>query len=292
MNKWIAIVLPIISILLMGVLVLGVVYFREANKLNDVQAEIVTMEGDISILESNISVLEVDLVDAKAVVLALEAELLVTFPDVVLEDVLRVALNKPEGNIYTFELKTLTVLEAFGIELFGGFEGGVAINPVMDGRVISDLNGLEYCVNLERLVLLEGSVSDISPLVGLIHLETLSLSDNTISDISPLAGLTNLSDLSFNNNNISDISALTGLTNLLGFYLSYNNVSDISALVGLTSLQEINLQGNNISDISPLVENSGLSAGDTVDLRDNPLSTTSIDVYIPQLEARGVAVEY
>jgi hypothetical protein len=29
-----------------------------------------------------------------------------------------------------------------------------------------------------------------------------------------------------------------------------------------------------------------------VSLQDNPLSATSIDVYIPQLEERGVFVEY
>jgi hypothetical protein len=40
------------------------------------------------------------------------------------------------------------------------------------------------------------------------------------------------------------------------------------------------------------VENSGLSVGDKVYLGDNPLSTTSINVYIPQLEARGVTVTY
>jgi hypothetical protein len=49
---------------------------------------------------------------------------------------------------------------------------------------------------------------------------------------------------------------------------------------------------NNISDISPLVENSGISAGDFVGLSGNPLSTDSINVYIPQLEARGVIVDY
>jgi Leucine-rich repeat (LRR) protein len=52
----------------------------------------------------------------------------------------------------------------------------------------------------------------------------------------------------------------------------------------------LDLSYNNISDISPLVENSGLSLGDTVDLSNNPLSATSVNVYIPQLEARGVTV--
>jgi hypothetical protein len=40
------------------------------------------------------------------------------------------------------------------------------------------------------------------------------------------------------------------------------------------------------------VANSELSEGDSVDLRDNPLSTTSVNVYIPELEERGVNVEY
>jgi hypothetical protein len=40
------------------------------------------------------------------------------------------------------------------------------------------------------------------------------------------------------------------------------------------------------------VENSGLSAGDTVNLSGNPLSDTSMNVYIPQLEERRVNVIY
>ena len=46
------------------------------------------------------------------------------------------------------------------------------------------------------------------------------------------------------------------------------------------------LRGNKTSDISPLVANSGLSAGDTVNLKFSPLSTTSGNVYIPQLKDR------
>ena len=47
-----------------------------------------------------------------------------------------------------------------------------------------------------------------------------------------------------------------------------------------------------VVDISPLVENAGLSGGDSVDLTGNPLSSDSINIYIPQLQARGVYVEY
>jgi len=41
-----------------------------------------------------------------------------------------------------------------------------------------------------------------------------------------------------------------------------------------------------------LVNNPGLSQGDEVYLSGNPLSSASINTYIPQLEARGVIVEY
>ena len=135
---------------------------------------------------------------------------------------------------------------------------------------ILDLTGLEYCVNLSSLVLVNNNISDISALAGLTNLESLHLLGNNISDISPLAGLTNLWDL----------------------WLADNYINDISVLSGLTKLQVLVLDRNNISDISPLVDNSGLLAGDLVDLSRNPLSTTSVNVYIPQLEARGVDVRY
>jgi Leucine-rich repeat (LRR) protein len=160
-------------------------------------------------------------------------------------------INKPIVSILQSDLEGLTRLDA-------------------QGRGISDLTGLEYCVNLEWL----------------------GLALNNISEISALASLTNLMSLGLEVNNVSDISPLASLINLSGLHLTSNNISDISALAGLTNLYNLSLRDNNISDISPLVENSGLSEGDIVDLGDNPLSTMSVNVYIPQLEARGVIVTY
>jgi len=40
------------------------------------------------------------------------------------------------------------------------------------------------------------------------------------------------------------------------------------------------------------VENEGLGEGDWVSLTDNPLSDDSINIYVPELEARGVTVGY
>jgi len=40
------------------------------------------------------------------------------------------------------------------------------------------------------------------------------------------------------------------------------------------------------------VDNSGLGARDSVNLQGNTLSAVSVDIYIPQLEARGVYVQW
>jgi internalin A len=186
------------------------------------------------------------------------------------------------------------------------------------GNQISDISPLSGLSSLTYLDLSVNQISDLSPLSGLTSLTGLGLYDNQISDLTPLSGLTSLEDLSLATNQISDISPLSGLTGLTWVNLAYNQIGDLSPLSGLTSLTmlrvddnqigdvsplssltnlgdegyeiDLDLSGNQVSNISPLVDNPGLANGDTVDLRDNPLSAISISTYIPQLEARGVAV--
>jgi Leucine-rich repeat (LRR) protein len=176
------------------------------------------------------------------------------------------------------------------ISPLAGLTNLIVLNMVTNN--ISDISPLAGLTNLIVLKLEQNNINDITLLANLTNLEVLWLSRNNISDLSPLAGLTNLQELELHQNNISDITLLANLTNLEVLKLQQNNISDISPLAGLTNLQYLVLWGNNISDISPLVANSGLSDGDTVNLSGNPLSTTSVDVYIPQLEARGVTVVY
>jgi internalin A len=296
MNKWI--IIPIITILVAATVMSGVLYLQENNKLKDAQSQLTALGEDVSAIEGSVSTLEVDLAAAESRVAALEVEvglIPVTFPDAYLEITIRKAINKSEGTINKSDLQSLTTLNA---KVIG----------------ISDLTGLEYCVNLESLTLYNDSVSDISPLASLVNLTSLDLGANNISDISPLANLrslenlnlwsnnvsdisplsrlTNLEELTLSANNISDISPLARLTNLERLSLSANNISDISPLANLRSLEWLSIWGNNISDISPLVANIGLSAGDTVWLHLNPLSTISVDVYIPQLEAIGATIKY
>jgi internalin A len=160
----------------------------------------------------------------------------------------------------------------------------------LNGNQISDISSLANLTNLTQLGLSDNQISDISPLTNLTGLYSLSFQYNQISDISPLASLTNLGHLNLRGNQISDISPLANLTNLESLDLWHNQISDISPLANLTNLTVLTLHNNQISDIEPLVNNPGLSQGDSVYLGANPLSETSINTYIPQLEARGVTV--
>ena len=120
----------------------------------------------------------------------------------------------------------------------------------------------------------------------------LSLRGTSISDISPLSGLTSLTWLSLSDNRISELSALSDLRSLTTLYLGRNSISELSALSGLSSLQVLDMDNNSISNLAPLVANTGLGNGDYVDVRVNPLSATSLNTHIPDLQARGVTVYF
>ena len=136
------------------------------------------------------------------------------------------------------------------------------------------------------------AAGDTITVADMLILVDLSAFDANISDLTGLEAATNLTSLWLWNNNISDISVVAELTNLTELWLEDNSISDISPLVGLTDLTELRLHRNSISDLSPLVANTGLGAGDWVNVRKNFLNAESINTHIPALQSRGVTVEF
>lgn len=91
-------------------------------------------------------------------------------------------------------------------------------------------------------------------------------------------------------NQISDLSPLSDLKNLTGLWLGDNQITDVSPLSNLTNLSVLGLENNQIEDISPLLDNTGIDAGDLVDIRENPLSSDSENDYAPQLKRSQVNI--
>jgi len=202
-------------------------------------------------------------------------DFVVNFPDIHLDSVIRVIINKPTGEIHRSELFPVVFIDA-------------------NDAGISDLSGIEYCINLETMFVSGNSITslaplagltkmrgiqavrntivDISPLAGLTNLEQLLLSDNQITDISAMANLSRLTHVDIENNDISSIAALAGKPDMVLLNLGYNNITDIGALAGMTELTRLLLPANQITDISVL---SGMTKLTELDLYNNDVTDIS-----------------
>ncbi|MDE0481420.1 MAG: leucine-rich repeat domain-containing protein [Candidatus Poribacteria bacterium] len=158
----------------------------------------------------------------------------VIMPDLNLRDAIRRTLNmSPDATITPIDMKRLRII-------------------VADEQNISDLSGLQFAENLERIEFRRNAISDLSPLAGLTKLNNIKLRGNQITDITPLENLTRVDWLGLEQNQITDLSPLKKLTKLQGVGISGNPVTDVSPLVDLTSLERIDAWRTPVSDFTPL----------------------------------------
>ncbi|WP_338631902.1 leucine-rich repeat domain-containing protein [Clostridium baratii] len=141
----------------------------------------------------------------------------------------------------------------------------------LSSKNITNLEGIQYCDNLEVLSADKNQINDLSPLAKLTNLTSLGLSENQISDITPLANLTNLTGLNLAYNQVSDVTSLKALSKLDYLIILHNQIVDIKPLENLTNLTRINLDKNQINNITPLANltnltNLGLSENQISDI--------------------------
>jgi internalin A len=168
---------------------------------------------------------------------------------------------------------------------------------------ISDLEGLQYAVNLTALIANDNDIKTLDPIKALNNLSVLSLQSNYIKDINAVQNMTNLGYLNLSDNYIISIDALKGLTDLEVIGLNANLISDLSPLKALTklsildlssnvpdditqisaltNLELLSLAGNNISDISVLKNMTKLQV---LELQNNSLTDISV---LDSLKAKG-----
>jgi len=154
----------------------------------------------------------------------------------------------------------------------------------------SDLSSLSGYSSINMLFLWGNEIEDVSNLAGM-SIFNLNLGRNLLTDedVYSIAGISGLEMLSLDNNGIVDISGLSSLSGLTWLNLEENQIVNIAALSGLTSLNSLYLRNNQIIDIQPLIDNSGIIAGDNVDLRWNPLNSY---VDVMALVSNGAVISY
>lgn len=203
-----------------------------------------------------------------------------TFQDSKLEKLIRDKVGKPTGTLTYSDLKNITSLN-------------------LSNEGITDISGLENCVNLKSLDLSYNQIKDVRPLLKLYDLKDLNLSHNRISDVSYLSNLTSLEQLNLSDNNISDLGhsrenskddddddydktsdsvfknmahlAFLDLSNSNVKYISKNSIdsSDLDELEYLIRLTSLNLKGTSVGSLTHLEELTTLT---TLNLSDTSVS--------------------
>lgn len=116
---------------------------------------------------------------------------------------------------------------------------------------ISNIQGLEYCVNLEELSFDGNWVSDLTPLSGLEKLKAIWLVSSSVEDLYPISKLPNLEKLVLDMNyGLSDIKALADLPCIKYLDISNTKVKDLTPLQNLRTLEKLSVYIKDL-DITP-----------------------------------------
>ncbi len=186
----------------------------------------------------------------------------ISIPDLNLDALIRAELGIPAGDITDLDMLTLTELSA-------------------SDQSIANLQGLEYCLNMQdlnlnstgltdaghteilsgltKLVSLEFEYNDITivpDLSNLTSLERLYMMDNPIVSLSPLEQVTSLVELQFGICTVSDLTPLESMVNLEYLYMWRTDISSLDGLENMTSLERLFVSFSEVSDLTPL---SGLT---------------------------------
>ena len=124
---------------------------------------------------------------------------------------------------------------------------------MVNDKAITNITGLEYATNLQRLDLGDNSeLNDIRPISNLTKLTWLSLAGTQVQNLNPLAKLTNLERLYIWGTPVSDLQPLASLTSLITINAGGCKISDVTPLTSLTQLKYLAIRYNLIEDVSPL----------------------------------------
>lgn len=176
----------------------------------------------------------------------LSGEKRVKFKEPLIEQAVRVMLDKPEGAIRERELNYVMGIYINGNNIYTSsseFFDNVSV-WIQEGMVygdISDLSDLELMPNLRDVCIGGQHISDISPLAKLEQLETVDLHRNEIEDISPLAGKQRLFHMGFSFNKLTDIETISTCPVLSGLDLRSAGSFDGSPVATLGQMQFIDI---------------------------------------------------
>ncbi len=212
-------------------------------------------------------------------------EVVVTFADQKLENLVRDELERPSGDITSLdmqELYFLTINEA-GVTNLTGLEYALELREfTLMRETVDSLEPLQNLSNLERFIVRYSEIKDLpikfSESVDLKHISTTG---TVIEDISFVEHMTNLEHVTMSDAKITDIAVLEQAVNIKQLNFRGNQISNIDALAEMNQLEVLNLQGNEIACIEALTELESLN---DVVLSYNPIANIRPLETLPALQ--------
>ncbi|MBU3130433.1 leucine-rich repeat domain-containing protein [Clostridium tagluense] len=216
---------------------------------------------------------------------------IVVIKDHALENIIRKAISKPNGDLFARNLSNIVELDASkqNIKNLNGLENLINLKKLnLSDNQISDITPLKNLINLKELILINDKIKNLDAITSLTKLEKLSIGNyrrgrdywNTFTDLTPLKNLSKLKELNLASSNVqlnglryltslenlnlyfnfslSDINELSNLKNLHVLNISYTNVNNIKPLANLTKLTDLDIGNSKITDISVLYKLTGL----------------------------------
>lgn len=138
----------------------------------------------------------------------------VAFKEPLVEEAVRLMLDKPHGEITYQDLEEVTEIYILGDKVFLTETEFWNYCDVWDeagyGRgTLTDISDLEYMPNLQKIFIGKERISDISPMKHLDKLMEVELRNNDVEDLSPLANKESLCRIGFNSNNLNSIETIS-----------------------------------------------------------------------------------
>lgn len=168
----------------------------------------------------------------------------IVFPDPYVNEAVRRAIDKPEGDLTLSDVFHITMLRIDHYDELDQYNETDGNNEhFLQSTEVSgacDLTGLEELYNLQDLTIEEGNLQDITQLEPLVHMVSLTITSNaSLTDISPLKSMSRLRDLNLSYCGVSDLSPLATCTELQSLNICGNPIIDTYVIANLNSLQEL-----------------------------------------------------
>lgn len=184
----------------------------------------------------------------------------VSVPDKYLQAGLNDALNTEKIN-YISNRKSTAPLFKEDLEQLSG-------NLNLNNRNISNLKGIENCINVTSLNLDNNNISNVGLLRENRSIKHISLNNNKLTNIDSLFSLSKLQEIKVNDNKIQSLKGISNLKSLEWLFIENNCIEDFSEAEMMADTQNLmgSISGQNIEKKVTLTH-------DSIEIN-NPLQST------------------